>query len=664
MIWTICLIIAYVGLFVSLGLLIRNKFRKMGYVFSLLLFVGFIIYLPHYSQFDSLINVLLEDLINLLQIITVNSNSFESLQGTIPDNILFNHYLIVRGIVHVFLPILFAYTAVSFFVTRLSGIQLKLACIGKKNIYVFSQINPKTTMIVADICKHVTYRNTLFIICKDKFISNGSDIEDIFDEKDIDQANVIFLDRSKVIDFVKINKKRKKQLVTYFCISDNPETNICSCLELIQLYKGEKSSNNVHINVFSDDSDIDAAIIDAGNDAAISVRLIKKEQLSVYKMLMKYPLYNALTVEQKDCLHVMIVGYSKMTMEMLKAVVWCGQLTDVTLKISVLLEKGHLDKFKERIELYFPEVLSGGYNISFSECNLDSKDLKDKVYSDYADVNYIAICRAKDMENIQTRIHLRRMFYRVHGDYTYEPFIALLINNDALSNAIDNLGGQALDYKLRPFGNEASIYCYEELVHSKIEHLAQNVHLSYSIISQPAEKFDNICKELKNREKKIDALKSYYRHEDKRRSNITAAIHLQYKLWEFGFEIDESVGTDNYSELADAIHSKLMERIAETEHNRWMAFYRTEGWSTVSVEDAAKVGYLNLSRGCKSELLHMHPDICEYDEIASRCEKMNRSDTTIYDRRLIEMIPYILGDEWEVDPQQKQIFKVRRRERI
>lgn len=664
MIWNVCLILAYLGIFVSLGFLFRNKLRKTGYVFSILLFVGFIIYLPHYSQFDSLVNVLLADLINLLQILTVNSNSFESLQGTIPNNALFDQYLIVRGIVHVFLPILFAYTAVSFFVTRLSGIRLKLACTGKKEIYVFSRINPRTTMIVEDICKHVAYRNTLFIICKDGSVSEDGDIEDIFDRKDIDQANVLFLDRSKVIDFVKIHRKRKKQFVTYFCIGDHSETNICSCLDLIQLYKGEKNSNNVHINVFSDDCDVDAAIIDAGNDAAISIRLIKKEQLSVYKMLIKYPLYHALAVDQKDHLHVLIVGYSKTTMEMLKAVLWCGQLANVALKISILLEKGYLDAFREKIELYFPEMLSGGYDLFFSECNLDSKDLKKKLCSEYADANYIAICRAKDMENIQTGIQMRRMFYRVRNDYTYEPFIALLINNDALSNAIDNLGGQALDYKLRPFGNEASIYCYEELVHSTIEHLAQNVHLSYSVISRPVEEFDHVCEELRNRETKTEALKSYYRHEDKRKSNITAAIHLQYKLWEFGFEIDDSSGTDDYRELTDAIHSELIECISEMEHNRWMAFYRTEGWSTVSVEDAAKPGYQNLSRGCKSELLQMHPDICEYSEIAQRCEKMNRGDTTVYDRRLIEMIPYILGDAWETEPQKKQIFKIRRREGI
>ena len=68
-------------------------------------------------------------------------------------------------------------------------------------------------------------------------------------------------------------------------------------------------------------------------------------------MLMDYPLYNALTVSQNNLLHILIIGYSKTTMEMLKAVVWCGQLTNVVLKISVLLEKGYLDNFTERIKL-------------------------------------------------------------------------------------------------------------------------------------------------------------------------------------------------------------------------------------------------------------------------------------------------------------------------
>lgn len=519
-------------------------------------------------------------------------------------------------------------------------------------------------MLIADICKHVSYRNTLFIICRDRLTSSDEKIEDIFNEADIGPANVIFVDKNNLFDFVKTNKKRKRQFVTYFCISSDSKINISSCLELVRLYKGEINRDNVHINVFSNNCDVDAAIIDAGNDAAISIRLIESEQLSVYKMLMEYPLYNALNVTGGYHLHVLIIGYSKITLEMLKAVIWCGQLTDITLKVSVLLETGHLKEFKERLELYYAEMVSGEYNIHFAECNLDSNDLKEKLYSDYADANYITICRANDIENIQTGIQLRRMFYKVHDDYTYEPFIALLINNDALSNAICNLGGQALDYKLQPFGNETSIYSYDELVHSKIEHLAQNVHLSYSIITQPPEEFYNVCEALKNRETRLAVLKSYYRHEDKRKSNITAAIHLQYKLWEFGFEINNDIGTDDYSELISAIHSELIERIAKTEHDRWAAFYRTEGWTTVSVEDALKDGYMALSRGCKSELLHMHPDICPYEEIASRCTKMNRNDTTIYDKRLIEMIPYILNDEWETDLQKKQTFKIKRRKQL
>ncbi len=575
----------------------------------------------------------------------INSNSFEALQFTLPDNGLFNQYLVVRGIVHVFLPILFAYTAVSFFIMRLSKVRLKLACIGKKSIYVFSHMNSRTKMLITDIYNHASYRNTLFLICNDELTENDGDVKDIFDENYLSSANILFLDKLEVFDFVKIVKKKQKQFVTDICISRNSDTNICSCLELIQLYRSQANTENVHINVFSDDCDVDAAIIDAGNDAATSIRLIKKEQLSVYKMLMDYPLYNALTVSQNNLLHILIIGYSKTTMEMLKAVVWCGQLTNVVLKISVLLEKGYLDNFTERIKLYYPEILSGEYDINFSECNLDSIDLKEHLYSDYADANYIALCRDNDMENIQTGIQLRRMFYKVHGDYVYEPFITLLISNDALCQAIDNLGGQDLDYKLQPFGNEASIYCYNELVHSKLEHLAQNVHLSYSVITRPDEEFDSACKELKNKNARRTALRPYYRHEDKRKSNITAAIHLQYKLWELGFEIDRTEGTDDYSELTSAIHSKMIEQIAETEHKRWAAFYRTEGLCSVSVEDTLKEGYLKLSKGCKSELLHMHPDICEYSDISIRCRKMNRSDTTIYDKKLIEMIPYILNDE-------------------
>ena len=287
------------------------------------------------------------------------------------------------------------------------------------------------------------------------------------------------------------------------------------------------------------------------------------------------------------------------------------------------------------MNMYYPEVLNSGYDINFFEANIDSVECESILKTHCNDANYIVVCRENDNLNLRTALFLRKYFYKMNHNYLNKPFISLYINSNERNIAIKNIKEKNIRYDLYPFGSDMELYTYQELIESKLENLAKNVHLAYAEIFNEGTSID-LKKELQN----------YNKLEVTKKSNRAAALNIQYKLWQMGYEYTEEEHVDEIEELRIYLNGEDIEEFARVEHDRWMAFYRTEGWSTVSVEDVKTEGYQRLSNNGKSTLLMMHPDICPYEEIKSRCEIIGREDTTKYDKLLIQYIPDIIGDKW------------------
>lgn len=615
-VWITCIILATIFLGLTIYNFVINTKGNFERIFAFLVSAAFFSYLPHYLMEYSVLNAILGDVVNVLQIITVNSNSYEMLQDTIPGGPFF-HFCIIRGIVHVFCPIASAYVVFSFIYRHMRGIRQKLICRGEKNIYVFSCMNENAEMIIKDI--YINDKKAIFVLYE-----NNENLESV------DYKRVINMKQSILSKALNINLNHKQ--IYYFNIYEDGDKNLNKGLEMMKAYANSDLQEHVHIYIFSEMPDIDDLMIDAREKGSVDIRIIDKNRLAVYKLLMEKPLYCTINGE-KQILSILIIDFGKVGEEILKAVLWNGQLRGVQLKINILTKDS--ENIKNSIQMYYPEILDEEYDISFHETDIDSIECESILKKYCQDANYIVVCRENDDLNLRTALFLRRYYYKLDRRYSNKPFIALYINSDERNTAIKNIKQKNVQYDLYPFGSNMEIYTYHELIESPLESLAKNVHLAYAEIFSNG-KAINVEEELRR----------YNKLEVNKKSNRAAALNIQYKLWQMGYEYTDMECQNECEELKHYLYTEDLEEFAKSEHDRWMAFHRTEGWSAVSIEDAKTKGYQSLSDNGKSVLLMMHPDICPYEDIKSRCDKLGREDTTKYDKLLIQYIPDIVGDKW------------------
>ena len=78
------------------------------------------------------------------------------------------------------------------------------------------------------------------------------------------------------------------------------------------------------------------------------------------------------------------------------------------------------------------------------------------------------------------------------------------------------------------------------------------------------------------------ALSDYYRLQSNRMSSIASGMHIKTRLWELGYGIrrrdaGEALGDNHHEMLRESIR-KHREKLANLEHERWMAYQRVNGW--------------------------------------------------------------------------------------
>ena len=258
-------------------------------------------------------------------------------------------------------------------------------------------------------------------------------------------------------------------------------------------------------------------------------------------------------------------------------------------------------------------------------------------------------------------MELRRIFYRVDDTFTNAPPIFALIQDDEKEAMVAQLktpnlkAERRVSYQLMPFGNRKNVLSYENLVHESLDDLAKNVHMAYScIFAKPDEETDaeveiDVEKELVN----------YNLLEVNKRSNRANAMHIRYKLALIGLDYTDREDVQEV-DLNDYLTKDKLEEMARSEHDRWMAFLQTEGWTGSTEEQVQAYRAAGISLGGSShkcDLLKMHPYIHSFEGLKELSTRLENKDTTIYDRDLITMIPDILNDKWGVSDKKYKIIK-------
>ena len=246
----------------------------------------------------------------------------------------------------------------------------------------------------------------------------------------------------------------------------------------------------------------------------------------------------------------------------------------------------------------------------------------------------------------------------IHSDPQFRaaPPIFAYISNGEKAAAVANLRTaeakpeRSMFYDITPFGMLDDIYSYRYISASGLEGLSRNIHLVYEDI------FSQTDIDV------ADALQRYNLFEVNKGSNRANALHIRYKLAMLGLDYTDEKDAVEVN-FDDFLTEEVLDRLTVAEHDRWMAFLESEGWSAATVEESKAYQVSGVSKGRHNcPLLNLHPYICPFDELPERSDKLGLPDSTVYDRELIARIPDILHDKWGVSGKRYKIIQRARRE--
>lgn len=628
MIWCICFFSTLVFLSRAIYVLVRNN-RRFISVRAFVNFVcaSFVLYLPLFLQKLPIFDAIIANVINTMQIISLDADFLEhysEISTAVNVDAFCVIYTLLIGLCHVIVPIFALITAYECIVSFFSGVRLKLLNVSSSYIYVFSEMNDSSLKLALDISESVD-RKAKFVFADSA--DNSGKRSQLFSR--LNFYNSV----SERIDSLDLKVKKNKNIY-FFNISKNSDDNINNTLKLAEKYikLPKEKQKLIHIYLFSDIYQTDT-IIDSMQKGVLEINVINPARLSVYKLFDEQPLFKS---ADDYNISLLICGLDSTGTEALKAAIWLEQLVGVNCRINVVDPEATAKK--SRLALRYPELLHKNYGITFYEADFYDTSFKDVLKKHLTDTTYAIVCCGDDEQNISTAIYLRRFFLKENLTTKKMPIIATYIDSYEKAALVTNLRTPEADpkrtvnYQIIPFGGERSVYSYDSIMDFAIDKLAINVHLAYEKIFASGE--INI----------LDALERYNAFEVNKSSNRANAMHIRYKLWLLGLDYTDD---ENAKEIdfAEYLTEKKLRDMTIEEHDRWMAFLRSEGWTSATLEETLSYMESDLSKGRHNcPLLLMHPYICNFDNLNEISEKLGLPDATVYDIKLIKLIPEILRD--------------------
>lgn len=626
MIWSLCLCITGMLLLAALGLILWRKRGLMRFLYAVitLLLATFVIYIPPFFMQHGFVAAFFGNFFNTLQVLTLDAgylDNYELISQMVSAPWLRQAYECVLAVLHILLPAVSAMTAVTLVVRCLTQLQLRRLRNARRDLHVFSCVNYESQILAADIRRNDARAELIFL-----------ETDNDMDHSDLRDSLICSVLEEKIEN---IRAKAKNRKVYYYCINQNQEENMDSALAILAALQEEPAQVQKNNNIFLFSRDPMAeTMIDSLDKGLVEIDVINHYQAAAYQLLTDYPLTD---IGQDQEIFVVLCGFSEMTLEMLRAVSWCGQLCGYRLKIRLLgsLSADAVAEFKEQ----YPGLFTDRYDIRFLDCP-DQAQLRMQLENHCPNADYIIVAEQTEAQTIERAVFLRRYYYRQDPAFSANPRIYAYISNAEKAKAVESLctaevkPERRMSYGITPFGVATQMYTFANVTDSDLEKIAKNVHLMYEDIFADGP---------------IDAqeaIRRYNLFEVNKRSNRANALHIRYKLFLLGLDYTDDPNAEEV-DMSDYLQEALLEKLSQSEHDRWMAFLESEGWITATLEQAKAYQASGISKGRHNcPLLKMHPYICPFDELKGRSDALGLPDSTVYDRELISRIPEILHDKW------------------
>ena len=430
----------------------------------------------------------------------------------------------------------------------------------KNTIYLISYLDERSLNLAESIRKNDLLdkkRATIIFtnISSDKSIYNGLD-------KKAQQLKCKL--SSEDICNISLKKRSPHSLTRMVLIHPDENTNLNVALSLAEQYR-DKITAEIYVFASSKESECLLDSVDKGGQYGVvpplKIRRVNVVRNQIYTDLLNHSMFaDAIEEYNEKIISVLIVGLGHYGMEMLKSVLWCGQMVGYVLKVTVI------DESSDAEDLFYmqcPGIRERGtqpqngedyYEITFhSGINVYSETFYN-IIRGLPNTTQVFVALGDERKSLETAMTLRTIFSGMKIDEgktpshaqtdTQKPRITAVVYNDQKArllnqNKLANFKGQYYDIKCMASNEE--LYSFNNIFASELEEMALSAHLQWG------------------------DLESFNNYEYCRRSSMASAVHKKYR--------DELL-KDN-EELA-----------AMAEHTRWNAYMRAvEGYSFGYVRD-------------------------------------------------------------------------------
>ena len=497
-------------------------------------------------------------------------------------------YKMLAATLYLLAPVFTLGVVLQYFSNTFERLRMRLK--KKHDLYIFSELNTRSLEIATDMwscAKKAGRRLEIVFCCSDKKDSVNTD-----QEKSARKLNAVLLPEE--IIHVRLNSQRRR--VNYYLISEDDDANVDQTLKMIHDMTGGSAwynkqrlcQRNVTLHCYAINAEAEI-LLDAKDKQDLKVVLVDEVRDAVYEQLYEYPLYmNQMKTggAKQNMLTLLIVGGGKAGCEFLKADVWSGQMISYKLNIHLFDLEG--TNLQERLEEECPELLAeeGNYQICIHEGDVFSGTMQSELDA-LGQVDYCVSALGDDERSIRAAVWMRRHFCAKTG-YT-KPFICAYVQSLAKKMAVSELSENtrrktSLSYEIVPFGCGGVYYGNESDAAFVLEYLGLGVQSHYFRLNRGSDA-----------ESRRYAVQNFYEKQGNRRSSIANGMHINTKLWEMGYGIlrvpENGEELECYRRCVKAVDfAEILASLSETEraayynleHERWMAYVRTEGWRLAS----------------------------------------------------------------------------------
>ena len=579
MIWNVFFFLSVLSLALTIIIIVilnKNKKRfiiKMNILFFGSAFALFLLFIPIFidsrsESFLSEVTAVLMSINRTLRAFSLTDIDFmnESHKSTVS---IYNIYSFYMSLLCFFCPFLSIGYLLSFFTRIREKIRFSLCFF--KDIYVFSELNPKSIALSQDISANDPKAHIIFTGVNDESRKANNNL---YQEAENINATCF----SKNILAIKFNHHSNAAKIYFFTLKDDITANLMDSYSLIEKYKMRR---NTHLYAFSDsiESEIVLSDIDKGE---IQVRRVD-ECKTIINHFMYEKGINILrsAVELDDGtkqISAVLIGLGKAGSGLLKALAWYGQMDGYRIKITAFDKEPHIaDKLKAKC----PELLSEEFNGVHIEGEAEYEikicpgmDVFTKSFADsvsaVTDATFVFVALGNDSINVETAVDMRKLFERVG----VKPYITAILNDSEKRRVLKN----ARNFKTEPYdidfiGDWKYIYSKNVIMNSELEEAALRSH------------------------KGIEEEKNFWKYEYNYNSSIAATIHQRARI---------QCGIPGAGKPLESLSDDEVKRIAMMEHKRWNAYMRSQGYIYSGSLDPAS----------RNDLGKMHHNLVPYQDLS------------------------------------------------